>query len=277
VTRTPPLAFLRTTACAALLLSSHACREATNDPAILSLSGEEVRWSEFQAHIADLGRRGHEVDAELRQALLQPFLEERVLVLEARARGLVEAGATPDAEKAAVEGLLAQALPVPRIDDAEVKRYYEDHLDEFRRKPGVTLRQILLPTDNEARDVRRRLQRDPKSFEILARSRSRSPEASTGGLMGNFEAGELPAELETAAFNLPVGATSEIIPTPLGYHVLRVDARSEAREEPFEECGPRIRAQLVRARVDESHRAFVAQLLSRAKVNHEIALRLDQP
>ena len=93
--------------------------------------------------------------------------------------------------------------------------------------------------------------------------------------MGTFEPGQLPAELEGPAFGIPIAATSEIIPTPLGYHVLRVDARSEAREEPFEECAPRIRAQLLRQKVDESHRAFVAELLSRAKVNHEIALRLD--
>ncbi len=256
-----------------ILSSGLAC--GTDDPVILRLSGQEIRRGEFRAHLADLARRGHEVDPALREALLPPFLEERVLVLEARARGLVAKGASAEAEKAAVEALLTQALPAPKVEDEEVRRHYQDHPDEFRRPATVTLRQILVPTDNEARDVRRRLQRDPKSFEMLARSRSRSPEASTGGLMGTFEPGQLPSELEAPAFALAVGGTSDIIATPLGYHVLRVDARSVAREEPFEECSARVRAQLVREKTEHAVRAFVADLMSRAKVNHETALRLD--
>jgi parvulin-like peptidyl-prolyl isomerase len=93
--------------------------------------------------------------------------------------------------------------------------------------------------------------------------------------MGTFETGQLPSELEAPAFALAVGVTSDIVSSPLGYHVLRVDARTAAREQPFEECAAQIRAQLLRERSDQSVRAFVAQLLSRAKVNHEIALRLD--
>ena len=56
----------------------------------------------------------------------------------------------------------------------------------------MTLRQILVPTETEARDVRRRLQKDPKSFEALARARSKAPEAAAGGLMGTFSRGQLP-------------------------------------------------------------------------------------
>jgi parvulin-like peptidyl-prolyl isomerase len=261
----------------AAFLAPGACvhRGDPRDPAILVLDGEEIRSSDFENHIASLTQRGHEVDASLRQALLQPFLEERVLVLQARHQGLVKAGETPEAERAAVETLLARSLPAVQVSDAEVERYYRDHIDAFRHPQQVTLHQILVPTENEARDVRRRLQREPKSFEILARTRSRAPEASTGGLMGTFEPGQLPTELESAAFSLAVGGTSEAIQTPLGYHLLRIDARAPEREEPLAECAGRVRAQLQRARTEESVRSFVQQLMSRAKVNHEIALRMD--
>ena len=53
--------------------------------------------------------------------------------------------------------------------------YYESHPAEFETGETVTLRQILVPTENEARDVRRRLQKDQKSFEALARARSKAP------------------------------------------------------------------------------------------------------
>jgi parvulin-like peptidyl-prolyl isomerase len=260
----------------ALVASVCAPRGDPRDPAILTLDGEEVRRSEFEDYIAKLTERGHEVDANLRAALIQPYLEERILVLEARRQGLTRAGATSEAEHAAVEALLARSLPAAEVPDAEVERYYREHVGSFRRPQQVTLHQILVPTENEARDVRRRLQRDPKSFELLARTRSRSPEASTGGLMGTFEPGQLPSDLETAALSLAVGSTSEAIKTPLGYHLLRVDAREAEREVPLAECASRIKAQLQRDQTEESVRHFVQQLMSRAKVNHEIALRVDR-
>jgi parvulin-like peptidyl-prolyl isomerase len=243
---------------------------ATGDPVILSLGDQQIHRSEFETHLADLARRGG--DPSLREAFLGPFLEERVLVLEARAQGLVQSGASVEDEKAAVETLVHRALPAAQVSEDEIGRYYREHAEEFRRKETVTLKQILVPTENEARDLRRRLQRDPKGFEILARTRSRSPEASTGGLMGTFEPGQLPAELEAPAFALAAGGTSDIVRSPLGFHVLRVEARQPAREEPLDEARPRIQAKLLQEKTGQAFRAYVQQLLSRAKVNHEVAL-----
>jgi peptidyl-prolyl cis-trans isomerase C len=127
----------------------------------------------------------------------------------------------------------------------------------------------VVHTSNEARDVRRRLQRQPRTFAALARDLSSSPEASHGGLMGRFSRGQLPAELETAAFGLRPGEVSSPVQTPLGYHVLRLDAREPAHEPALEECRERLRAQLSRQNADRRIRAYVAGLLARAKVNHE--------
>ena len=70
---------------------------------------------------------------------------------------------------------------------------------------------------------------------MLAQTVSRGPEASAGGLMGTFARGQLPPELEAAAFALEAGATSDVVQTPLGYHVLRLDSRQPARPSSLEE------------------------------------------
>jgi len=146
----------------------------------------------------------------------------------------------------------------------------------FQLGETVTLRQILVPTLNEARDVRRRLLKEPRSFERQARSVSRGPEAPSGGLIGTFARGQLPAELEAPAFALAAGATSDIVSTSLGYHILRVEARQPARTEGLEEAQARIRARLVREKTDRKMRELVASLLQRAKVNHAAALSLPR-
>ena len=143
----------------------------------------------------------------------------------------------------------------------------------------VTLRQVLVATLNEAREVKRKLagDRDPRTFDTIARDVSKGPEAVVGGYMGTFERGQLPTELEAAAFALPEGGTSDPIQSPLGYHVLRVESRQQAREIPLEEARERIRDQLARDKQAAAERAFVAQVMARAKVNHEAALRPSRP
>jgi hypothetical protein len=259
---------------AVLLLAAISCRDSRPaDPVILVLGDESVRRSEFEQHVKGLEARGMgSVDLGVRAALLEPFLEERVLILEARARGLLKPGASAEDEEVAAQKLLAdEVLSGIAVTEGEIAAFYRDHAQEFRAPETITLRQILLTSANEARDVRRRLAKDPKSFDPLAQSRSRSPEASKGGLMGTFRRGELPSELETAAFSLPVSGVSDVVPSPLGFHVLRVDARQSARERTVEECRDEIRALLTRQKSDQATRQFVRGLLARAKVNHEAA------
>jgi parvulin-like peptidyl-prolyl isomerase len=259
-----------------LLLAALACRDTRpSDPVILVLGNESVRWSEFERHVKALEARGMgTVDPGVRSALLEPFLEERVLVLEARGRGILKPDASAEEEQMAAQKLLADQVAAGLIvTEDEVAAHYRDHAEAFQAPETVTLRQVLLSSEREARDVRRRLLKDPKSLELVAQSRSRSPEASKGGLMGTFRRGELPSELEAAAFALPVSGVSDVVPSPLGFHVLRVDARQNARERTLEECREEIRALLTRQKSDQATRQFVRDLLARAKVNHETAQR----
>ena len=192
-----------------LLAATPGCRpeRGVPDPVILELGEQVVRRSDFERHLASIeARGGAPLAPEVRAALFEPFLEERILALEARTRGLVKEGATVDEEQAAVERLLAdEVLAHVKVGPEEVTQHCQQHLGEFDTPEMVVLRQIVVPTSNEARDIRRRLLRAPRSFEALARTQSRGPEASAGGLMGTFARGELPKELEEAAFALAAG------------------------------------------------------------------------
>lgn len=260
-----------------VLATALACRrQEPADPVILALGDGQFRRSDFERHVASLASQGLDAtDPQVRRAVLDSFLEERVLVLEARARGLLRPGASAEDEQLAAQQVLAQATQAASIvGDEEVAAYYASHLAELAQPETVVLRQILVPTENEARDVRRRLSKEPKSFEMLAQTRSRAPEASAGGLMGTFSRGQLPAEVEAAAFQLPRGGVSDPVKTALGYHVVRVDAHEPPRERSLEECAGEIRRLLVQQKSADASREAVKKLLLRAKVNYEAAQSL---
>jgi hypothetical protein len=248
-----------------------------NDPVVLSLGEDVVRRSDFEQHVAGLEEKGGDrLSAEVREALLEPWLVERVQVLEARRRGLLPPGAGADEERRAILALLAECTRV-EVSEDEVASYYQSHTEEFHVPETVTLRQILVATSNEARDVRRRLAKDPRSFEALARERSKGPEAEAGGLIGTFAKGQLPAELEGAAFALSAGGVSEIVATSLGFHVLKVEERLPAREETLPEATLRIRTLLERQKAERNVRRFVSELMAKAKVNHAAAIAPYRP
>jgi peptidyl-prolyl cis-trans isomerase C len=257
-----------------LAVASSGClSRAASDPVILALDGQEARRSDFERYLTDLeSRQQTAVEPSVREALLHDWLERRVLVLAARSRGLLKPGASSSDERVAVEQFLTAEIGTRvSVGDDEVADYYRQHAAELGRPEEFTLRQILVPTANEARDVQRRLQKDPKSFELLAQAVSRGPEASRGGLMGSFSAGQLPPELETAAFALQPGETSGIVSTSLGQHVLRLEARTPARPLSPDEARDRIRALLLEKKSALVQRDIVAGLMARAKVNHEAA------
>jgi parvulin-like peptidyl-prolyl isomerase len=260
----------------ALLLA--ACRPEAPDPVILALGEHVVRRSEFEAHVAALeARGGDKVDPSVLPSLFETYIEERVLVLEARVRGLVRPGASvEDEQKGAQKLLLDEVRKTAEVDQRAVSEYFESHRGEFDVEETVAVRQILVATENQARDVRRRLSKDPRSFESLARASSLGPEASGGGFMGLFARGQLPPELEAAAFALPEGGMSDVVKSSLGYHVLKVDSRTEARKASLEESEGRIRGLLAREASDRMAREFVRALLARAKVNYAAA-KLPSP
>ena len=62
---------------------------------------------------------------------------------------------------------------------------------------------------------------DGGDFAELARAHSDCPSKAKGGDLGTFGKGRMVAKFEQTAFHLDVGATSHIVETPFGFHIIR--------------------------------------------------------
>lgn len=58
-------------------------------------------------------------------------------------------------------------------------------------------------------------------FGSVARQHSDCPSSSQGGDLGSFGRGMMVPEFETAAFGLDVGATSGVVETDFGFHLIK--------------------------------------------------------
>ncbi len=61
---------------------------------------------------------------------------------------------------------------------------------------------------------------DGADFAELAKAHSDCPSGQRGGELGAFGRGQMVPEFESAAFDLDVGGTSEIVETAFGYHLI---------------------------------------------------------
>ncbi|MGB9629491.1 MAG: peptidylprolyl isomerase, partial [Thermodesulfobacteriota bacterium] len=150
------------------------------------------------------------------------------------------------------------------IEEAEVRRYYETHRSLFQIPRRVRARQIVVADGEEAIQILRRLKKG-ENFEKLAKEKSLGPERVQGGDLGYFSQGERPSEFDPL-FSMEVGAISEVIKSPYGYHIFKLEEKSEPREIPFEEARGTILKELRKKRGEEEFQKWLKGLKGRAKL-----------
>jgi hypothetical protein len=169
-------------------------------------------------------------------------------------------------EAALVEKYWSRQVGGLSVAEDEIRTYYEVHKNDFIRPERFRVSQILVSTENKAEQVLSLLRTAGESeFRRVARTESEGIEASKGGLMGVFSAGQLPAELEKTAFALDEGRISRVIQTIYGFHILRLDKKMGAGVMPYEEAVPLIKSRLLELKKQTavaSHMAFLKTSVS---------------
>lgn len=188
--------------------------------------------------------------------------------------GLTEAGLRDALRRdLTVEAVLDRvASRSAKVSDTDIEIFYLTNRERFIRPETRTLRQILV-TINESlpgserpaalskiEAIRGRLLKDPKRFAEQALKHSECPTAMNGGRLGELARGTLFAELEPAAFALAPNGLSDIVESPLGFHLLRCDAVTPERILPLSEVRERIGGYLQEARREICRKAWIGAL-----------------
>jgi len=161
--------------------------------------------------------------------------------------------------------LAARAKPA----EQEVRRFYDEHADEFTREEEVRARHILVMADDDTPEAaarakveaaRRRIEAGEPFASVAAEVSEDASNKNTGGDLGFFGRGKMVKEFEDAAFG--IGETGLVGPvrTSFGYHLLEVLERRPAGKTPLAEARPMIEARLAAEKVQELARARAGAL-----------------
>jgi len=149
-----------------------------------------------------------------------------------------------------------------KVTDAQVHAEYEKFKKDNEGKEEIHARHILVPTEEEAKQVIKDLDGGAK-FEDLAQKRSSGPTAQRGGDLGYFSKEDMLPEFSDAAFKLKKGEyTKTPVKTQFGWHVILVEDRRARTVPEFKEVEAAIRNKLGQQALD----GLVKQLRAKADI-----------
>jgi peptidyl-prolyl cis-trans isomerase C len=171
--------------------------------------------------------------------LLDQIISLELIYLDSKEKGYENDEAYINEVEAAKKDILTQygvqkVFSTVSVSEDEAKAYYEANLDRFKSQGTVRARHILVETEEEALKVKKEIE-EGKAFEEAAKKYSMCPSNMQGGDLGNFTRGQMVPEFEDAAFSQAIGQLGEPVKTQFGYHLIRVDSKSETPNKPFEE------------------------------------------
>jgi peptidyl-prolyl cis-trans isomerase C len=144
--------------------------------------------------------------------------------------------------------------------DEELKSYYDENIQEFKEKPRVRLKQILVEKEEDAVKIHKAVTGGEVSAEF---TNSKSD-------ITWIEQGTL--EVFDRAFSMKTGQWSPVLKSVYGFHIYRVEELKPGRQLPFSEAKDNIRQLLMADREQAAYSAWLEQEIRQASVTRNDAV-----
>jgi peptidyl-prolyl cis-trans isomerase D len=157
------------------------------------------------------------------------------------------------------------------VADADLQRAYNQGMDRWRTPERVKVRHILLKTTDKpaaevaqiqkkAEDLLKQIKGGADFAELAKKNSEDTGSAPKGGDLDFVVRGQTVPEFEQAAFSLKPGEVSQAIKTMYGFHILKVEAKEEAKVKTFAEVKSELATELSKGRAREKMEALAEQI-----------------
>lgn len=123
------------------------------------------------------------------------------------------------------------------VSEDEIFEYYENNKDDkYKTGAGATMYHILVDTEEEALEVKERIESGEK-YEDIAAELNKDATSQTGGSLGfvEYDNSNFDTDFLEGAKNLSEGEISNPVKTQFGYHIIKVeDIKGESEYDDIE-------------------------------------------
>lgn len=169
---------------------------------------------------------------------------------------------------------------IAKVDEEAVAKYYNENLEMFTIPEGRAASHILVrvaaDADEAAKaDARAKAEGIRKAllegadFAELAKTESQCASRAQGGNLGVVVRGREAPAFEEAVFSLEEGALSEVVESPVGFHVILAGGFQEREVVPLEKVETNIRTALQHGAKQEVLGAYLRDLREKALIKYE--------
>jgi peptidyl-prolyl cis-trans isomerase D len=173
------------------------------------------------------------------------------------------------------------------VSQREIDRYYNENITRFQTGEQLKASHILLKTgpDKNEEEVRKKAEevlarvKAGEDFAELARKYSEDEgSASNGGDLGSFGRGQMVPEFEAAAFALENGATSDLVRSTYGFHIIQSKGKEAAFTRPLDSVREEIRTTLTQEKAREAMERAVDSAAEKLRASGNLdALTAEYP
>lgn len=155
------------------------------------------------------------------------------------------------------------------VSEEEIQRYYKENQTLFTEPLEVKIRHIVINSEPVLKEILAQLSRG-ESFEKLASTYNIDRTREDGGNLGYIRRGQLApsfAQFEEAAFSFrKKGEISEVVKTPYGYHILRLEDLRGTASRPLNQVKEKIRFFLQARKKQDAYLEYLKETKSRARI-----------
>ena len=236
-----------------------------DDPVVAKVDGVDIKQSDLDFAASEVGPRISNYSADDRRRVLLQYVIENELMAAAGDKDKLDEGAAFESrvkyhQRQALRDAFFDAKIRESVSEDEAKKVYEERVKQVKPEQEIHARHILVATEAEAKDVAERLKKG-EDFATLAKEKSKDVNAQ-GGDLGFFGKGQMVKPFEDAAFALEVGAVSQPVQTPFGWHIIKIEEKRDRQLPSFDQVKEAIMAQLVQQKAQ----AIVTGLRDTAKI-----------
>jgi peptidyl-prolyl cis-trans isomerase SurA len=153
------------------------------------------------------------------------------------------------------------------ITREEMRKYYDEHKNEFQSPGMVHLAEIMVSTEKykpeeaekRAKEALAEIKGGAKFSEVVKKY-SDGPNSDQSGDISLMKTSSLAPAIATALSKLEVGDTTDLIPTKNGYLILKLLERFSPGIPPFEEVESHVNETLYGQRMEPKMREYLVQL-----------------